>query len=149
MKVTIEEYIPKELKPFIMIPGSNPNGSLWFDDFYDIKRKLHFYVMKEPEWLKFDFYKTYEIKIADDIDEDKCFEDSCKMYMRLAVRLTNDIVIISYCSKDNKWSTTDPIAISNLTTKMDLFKYADKNKTCCYSFDPSLKHMKGESEDDV
>ena len=149
MRVTIEEYEPEELKPFMMIPGSNPNGSLWFDDFYDVKRKLHFYVMKEPEWLKFDFYKTYEIKITDDIDEDTSLVDACKMYMRLAVRLNNDIVIISYCSKNNKWSTTDPIAISPLTEKIDIFKYADKFEKRCYTFDHSIKHMKGETEDDV
>ena len=86
MKVTIEEYISEEKKPFIDIK----DGSLWLDNFYDPKRQMRFFVMKEPDWIKFDFYQTYEIKF---IDEVEC--DFITYHYRLAARLIDNTLIVS------------------------------------------------------
>ena len=55
MIVTIEEYVPKKEKPFIDIK----DGELWSDSFYDSTRQMYFYVIKEPDWIKFEFKIVY------------------------------------------------------------------------------------------
>lgn len=139
MKVTIEEYIPEEEEPFIDIK----DGSLWLDSFYDPKRQIHFYVMKEPDWIKFEFYKTYKIRF---IDEDDC--ESETYHYRLAARLINNNLIVSEYYGD-KWYTLKEDYIPDDVKRMELFEYIDKYSHSTSWSDPSLKHIKGENTDDV
>ena len=133
MKVTIEEYIPEEEKPFIDIK----DGKLWLDSFYDPKRQMYFHVMTEPDWIDFDFYKTYEINFYRDDDLINNYNN------RLAIRLNNNTLIISEYYNDKWYTVTEDYMPSNVK-RIDLFEYADKYETRCYTFDPSLKHMKGD-----
>lgn len=139
MKVTIEEYIPEEEEPFIDIK----DGSLWLDSFYDTKRQMHFYVMKEPDWIKFEFYKIYKIRF---FDEDAC--ESETYHYRLAARLINNTLIV--CGYyDNKWYTLKEDYIPDDVKRMELFEYINKHNNSISFTDPSLKYIKGETTDDV
>lgn len=136
MKVTIEEYIPEEEEPFIDIK----DGSLWLDNFYDPKRQIHFYVIKEPDWIKFEFYKTYKIRF---IDEDNC--DSETYLYRLAARLIDNTLIVSEFY-GNKWYTIKEDYIPDDVKRMELFEYIDKRSNSTSWTDASLKYMKGAKE---
>lgn len=140
MRVTIEEYIPEEELPFIDIK----DGRLWFDSFYDPKRKMYFYVIKEPDWLKFEFYKTYKIRF---VDEDDC--DSETYLYRLAARLVNNTLIISEYYNNRWYFINNKKCILDDVKQIDLFEYIDKYSPNISWTDPSLKHMKGETTDDV
>lgn len=134
MKVTIKEYIPEEEEPFIDIK----DGSLWLDSFYDPKRQMRFFVMKEPDWIKFDFYQTYEIKFIDEVD---C--DFITYHYRLAARLIDNTLIISEYYGD-KWHTLKENYISDNVKRMELFEYIDKHSNSTSWTDPSLKHIQGD-----
>lgn len=141
MKVTIEEYIPEEEKHFIDIKDDR----LWFDEFYDPTRKMYFCVMKEPDWINFEFYKIYKIRFVDEYDG-----ESETYHYRLAARLINNTLIVSEYYGD-KWYTfkEDYIYIPDDVKRMELFEYIDENSHGASWIDPSLKHMKGENTDNV
>jgi len=133
MKVTIEEYIPEKEERFIDIK----DGKLWSDIFYDPKRQMYFHVMKEPDWIRFEFYKTYEIKFIDEDDG-----DFITYHYRLAARLIDNTLIVSeYYNK--KWYTLKGDYIPDDVERIDLFEYIDKNSHGASWTDPSLKYMKG------
>ena len=139
MKVTIEEYIPEEEKHFIDIK----DGSLWLDSFYDPIRQMHFFVMKEPDWIKFEFYKTYETKFIDEVD---C--DFITYHYRLAARLNNNNLIVSEYY-GNKWYTLKEDHISDNIKQIELFEYIDKYSNSTSWTDATLKYIKGETTDNV
>lgn len=139
MKVTIEEYIPEEEEHFIDIK----DGSLWLDEFYDPTRKMYFCVMKEPDWIKFEFYKTYEIRF---VNEDDC--ESETYHYRLAARLIDNTLIVNEYH-NNKWYTCKENHISDNVKRMELFEYIDKHSNSTSWTDASLKYIKGETTDNV
>ena len=135
MKVTIEEYIPEEEKPFIDIK----DGKLWSDIFYDPKRQMYFHVMKEPDWIHFEFYKTYEINFHSD---DDCIDS---YNYRLAARLIDNTLIVSEFY-DNKWYTLKEDYIPDDVKRIDLFEYIDEHSNRVSWSDPSLKYIQGVKE---
>ena len=136
MKVTIEEYIPEEEKHFIDIK----DGKLWLDSFYDPKRQMYFHVMKEPDWIKFEFYKTYEINFYSDDDYVNSYN------YRLAVRLFDNTLIINEYY-DDKWYTLKEDYIPDNVKRMELFEYVAKYSNSTSWSDASLKYIRGDNNE--
>lgn len=131
MKARIEEVKPEEEKYVTF-----EKGHFWLDKFYDRERQIFFYVLKEPHWMKFEFWKDYDITIIDDSDDAETFQ------YRLAVRLSTDTVILA--EHYDKWYTIEENYVADNVKKIELFEYiATANSTVAIS-DPTLGHTKNE-----